>query len=194
MHTKKSIEEWTSFKNNKIWNNLLKEEDRIMSVLRLSFDNLESSSLKQCFAYCSMFKKDVEIQRDNLIQLWMAQGLLRPSHDESKDMEDIGNEYFDILLQSSLFQDATMSDNGIVSECKMHDLVHDLAKNLSKSESLTGDLCGIDNKLEIRHVARVSTSELGKFPKEVLGNCGHCFLTMVKFLLTFFHGSKLYAS
>ncbi|XP_048439497.1 putative disease resistance protein RGA3 [Pyrus x bretschneideri] len=104
-----------------------------------------------------MFEKDVEIQRDNLIQLWMAQGLLRPSHDESKDMEDIGNEYFDILLQSSLFQVATMSDNGIVSKCKMHDR----AKSLSKTESLTGDLCGI----EIRHVARVSTNKLGKFPK-----------------------------
>nr|XP_028944616.1 putative disease resistance protein RGA4 [Malus domestica] len=136
-----------------------------MSMLRLSFDNLESPSLKQCFAYCSMLKKDAEIQRDNLIQLWMAQGLLRSSPGGSKDMEDIGNEYFDILLQSSLFQDATMSGNGIVSECKMHDLVHDLAEHLSKSESLTGDLCGIDNTLEIRHVARVSTSTLEKIPE-----------------------------
>ncbi|TQD80804.1 hypothetical protein C1H46_033639 [Malus baccata] len=162
LHPKKSIKEWSSFKNSKIWNNILKEEDRIMPVLRLSFDNLESPPLKQCFAYCSMFKKDVKIQRDNLIQLWMAQGLLRPLPDESKDMEDIGNKYFDILLQSSLFQDATMSDNGIVSECKMHDLVHDLAELVSKSESLKGDLCGRDNTLEIRHVARVSISTLEK--------------------------------
>ncbi|RXH85011.1 hypothetical protein DVH24_041779 [Malus domestica] len=122
LRTKKSIEEWSSFKNSRIWNNHSKEEDRIMSILRLSFDNLESPSLKQCFAYCSMFEKDAEIQRDNLIQLWMAQGLLRSWPNGIKDMEDIGNEYFDILLQSSLFQDATMSDNGIVSECKMHDL------------------------------------------------------------------------
>ncbi|XP_048420320.1 putative disease resistance protein RGA4 isoform X1 [Pyrus x bretschneideri] len=161
LQTKRSIEEWSSLKNNKIWNNLLKEEDSsIMPVLRLSFDNLESSSLKQCFAYCSIFEKDLEIQRDNLIQLWMAQGLLRASHDESKDMEDTGNEYFDILLQSSLFQDAMMGDNGIVTKCKMHDLVHDLAELVSKSESLMGDLCGRDNTLEIRHVAWVSTSTL----------------------------------
>ncbi|CAN6693187.1 unnamed protein product [Malus baccata var. baccata] len=180
LHTKKGIEEWSSFKNNKIWNNLLKEEDIIMPVLRLSFDNLESPSLKQCFAYCSIFEKDFEIQRENLVQLWMAQGLLRASHDESKDMEDAGNEYFDILLQSSLFQDATMSDNGTVSKCKMHDLVHDLAELVSKSESLKGDLCGRDNTLEIRLMW--------------LGNCGHCFPTTVKFLLTFFHGSKLYVS
>ncbi|XP_048420646.1 disease resistance protein RGA2-like isoform X2 [Pyrus x bretschneideri] len=160
LRTKKSIEEWSLFKNSRIWNNLPKGEDGIMPVLRLSFDNLESPSLKQCFAYCSMFEKDFEIERDNLIQLWMAQGLLRASHDESKDMEDTGNEYFDILLQSSLFQDATMGDNGIVTECKMHDLVHDLAELVSKSESLMGDLCGRDNTLEFRHVARVSTSTL----------------------------------
>ncbi|TQD70199.1 hypothetical protein C1H46_044267 [Malus baccata] len=163
--TKRRVDEWLSFKDSRIWKNLSKREDRIMSVLRLSFDNLESPSLKQCFAYCSMFKKDFEIRRDNLIQLWMAQGLLHPSSSESKDMEDIGNEYFDILLQSSLFQDATMSDNGIVSKCKMHDLVHDLAELVSKSESLMEDLCGRDNTLEIQHVARVSTSTLEKIPQ-----------------------------
>ncbi|XP_050110394.1 putative disease resistance protein RGA1 isoform X6 [Malus sylvestris] len=165
LHNKKSTQEWSSFKNSRIWNNHSKEEDRIMSILRLSFDNLESPSLKQCFAYCSMFEKDAEIQRDNLIQLWMAQGLLRSSLGGSKDMEDIGNEYFDILLQSSLFQDATISDNGIVSECKMHDLVHDLAEHLSESEGLTRDLCGVDNTHEIRHVARASTSTLEKIPE-----------------------------
>ncbi|TQD75161.1 hypothetical protein C1H46_039301 [Malus baccata] len=175
LHTKKNIVEWSLFKKSRIWDNLSKGEDIIMPVLRLSFDNLESASLKQCFAYCSMFEKDFEIERDNLIQLWMAQGLLRPSHDESKEMEDIGNEYFDILLQSSLFQDATICNNGIVSKCKMHDLVHDLAEHLSKSESLTGDLCVIDNTLEIRHVARVSTSTLEKIPKRSVGKLRSLF-------------------
>ncbi|CAN6693219.1 unnamed protein product [Malus baccata var. baccata] len=175
LHTKKSIGEWSSFKNSRIWDNLSKGEDIIMPVLRLSFDNLESASLKQCFAYCSMFEKDFEIERDNLIQLWITQGLLRPSHGESKEMEDVGNEYFDILLQSSLFQDATISDNGIVSRCKMHDLVHDLAERVSKSEILTGESCGIDTTLEIRHVARVSTSTLEKFLERSAGKLRSLF-------------------
>ncbi|XP_050112836.1 putative disease resistance protein RGA3 isoform X2 [Malus sylvestris] len=175
LHTKKSIGEWSSFKNSRIWDNLSKGEDIIMPVLRLSFDNLESASLKQCFAYCSMFKKDFEIERDNLIQLWMTQGLLRPSHGESKEMEDIGNEYFDILLQSSLFQDATISNNGIVSKCKMHDLVHDLAERVSKFEILTGESCGRDNTLEIRHVAWVSTSTLENIPARSAGKLRSLF-------------------
>ncbi|XP_068310110.1 putative disease resistance protein RGA4 isoform X2 [Pyrus communis] len=165
LHTRKSIEEWSSFKNSRIWHNLSKEEDIIMQVLKLSFDNLESPSLKQCFSYCSVFKKDSIIQKDNLIQLWMAQGLLHPSPGESKDIEDIGDEYFNMLLHSSLFQGAIMSDDDIVSKCQMHDLVHDLAERVSKSESLTGDLCGIDNTNQIRHVARVSTCMLDKIPE-----------------------------
>ena len=175
LRNKKSIEEWSSFEKSRIWKNLSKEQDIIMPVLKLSFDNLESPSLKQCFAYCSMFEKDFEIQRDNLIQLWMAQGLLHPSPGENKDKEDIGNEYFDILLQSSLFQDATMSDNGIVSECKMHDLVHDMAELVSKSESWMGDLCGIDNTNEIRHVARVSSSMLDKISERSARNLRSLF-------------------
>ncbi|XP_048425479.1 putative disease resistance protein RGA4 isoform X2 [Pyrus x bretschneideri] len=159
LHTKKSIAEWSLFKDNKIWDNLPKGEDRIMPVLKLSFDNLESPSLKQCFAYCSMFKKDSEIQRDNLIQLWMAQGLLHPSPDESKDMEDVGNEYFDILLQSSLFQDASMSDNGIVNKCKMHDLVHDLAELISKFEILTEDLHDTVSVGRLKHLRYLDISK-----------------------------------
>ncbi|XP_034199922.1 uncharacterized protein LOC117615052 isoform X1 [Prunus dulcis] len=102
-----------------------------MSVLRLSFDNLKSAPLKHCFAYCSIFMKDFEIERENLVQLWMAEGLLHSS--SNQEMEDIGNGYFNILLQNSLFQDVTMDKDGVVITCKMHDLVHDLAELVSKS-------------------------------------------------------------
>ncbi|CAN6699353.1 unnamed protein product [Malus baccata var. baccata] len=127
MRSRNSTQEWLSIQHNKIWE-LPKAEDRIMSVLKLSFDNLKSPSLKQCFAYCSMFMKDCEIERDNLIELWMAQGFLHTS--PSKNMEDIGNEYFNILLQNSLFQDAIKDEYGMVTKCKMHDLVHDFAEEI----------------------------------------------------------------
>ncbi|CAB4262986.1 unnamed protein product [Prunus armeniaca] len=137
--SKKTPAEWSEVKNNRIWD-LPKAEDRIMSVLKLSFDNLESPALKQCFSYCSAFMKDAEMERDDLIQLWMAQGFLHPSPKKSNlEMEDIGNEYFDILFQSSLFQNATVDDDDIVTECKMHDLVHDLAERVSETESMMLD-------------------------------------------------------
>ncbi|XP_068343083.1 putative disease resistance protein RGA3 [Pyrus communis] len=159
MLSKNSRREWSSILESKIWE-LPNEEEKIMSVLKLSFDNLTPSSLKQCFAYCSMFVKDFVIKKDDLVQLWMAQGYLHSSPNVS--MEDIGNEYFNILLQNSLFQDAR-EEYGITI-CKMHDLVHDLAEKAFKFESLTRDQMD-DDAFEIQHVARISSTTLERIPK-----------------------------
>ncbi|KAK9933143.1 hypothetical protein M0R45_020349 [Rubus argutus] len=176
MRTKNSTEEWLSIQKSKIWE-LPEENDRIMSVLKLSFHNLKSSLLKQCFAYCSMFKEDFEIERDKLIQLWMAQGLLHSS--PGQQMEDIGNDCFNILCQNSLFQDATKDDDGIITECKMHDLVHDLAKEVSKCESLMREFNHVmeDNEThEIRHVSKVPTSTLERMSKLSVAGLRSLFL------------------
>ncbi|KAL6291963.1 hypothetical protein ACE6H2_000105 [Prunus campanulata] len=142
MCSKDSINDWLEIQKSEIWE-LQEGDERIMSVLKLSFDHLKSPSLKQCFAYCSKFKKDFEMEREDLIQLWMAQGFLCSS--PNKDMEDIGDEYFTILLQNSLFQDVIRDDFGIITHCKMHDLVYDLAQLVSRSE--------MEDKLENQHVA-----------------------------------------
>lgn len=108
LSSKCKVDEWLSIKESRIWD-LLEGEDRMISLLKLSFDNLKSSSLKQCFAYCSVFTKDFKIERDSLVQQWITQGLLHFLPEVSNiEMEDIGNEYFDILLKSSLFQNATL--------------------------------------------------------------------------------------
>ncbi|XP_061991717.1 putative disease resistance protein RGA4 isoform X2 [Rosa rugosa] len=168
MRSKNSSDEWLSILESKIWQvSSNKNDSRIMSVLRLSFDNLESP-LKQCFAYCSMLKRGSSIERDNLIQLWMAQGFLRPSHDlqsQGIEMEDIGRGYFVALLESSLFQDAKKDEDGVITESKMHDLVHDLAIEVSKCESLTPDLNHEMDDHEIRHVAMIPISELKRIPE-----------------------------
>ncbi|KAK9933019.1 hypothetical protein M0R45_020233 [Rubus argutus] len=110
----------------------------------------------------------------------MAQGLLHPSPGQSmQEMEDKGNEYFNILCQNSLFQDATKDEDGIITECKMHDLVHDLAKEVSKCESLMQDFNHVmeDNKTpEIRHVSRVPTSTLERMSELNIGGLRSLFL------------------
>ncbi|KAM5569239.1 hypothetical protein ABKV19_016644 [Rosa sericea] len=160
-------EEWSSILESKIWQvSSDKDDSEIMPVLRLSFDFLESP-LKQCFAYCSMLERGSSIERDKLIQLWMAQGFLHPSHchqtRQEIEMEDIGNKYYETLLENSLFQDATKDKDGvIIIQCKMHDLVHDLANEVSMCESLTPDFTHEknDHDILIRHVARIPTPTL----------------------------------
>ncbi|KAL6285093.1 hypothetical protein ACE6H2_009483 [Prunus campanulata] len=121
-----------------------------------------------CFAYRSMFRKGSEIERDNLIQLWMARGWLHPSPNQSNlEMEDIGNDYFKILLENSLFQDATKDYYSNITRCRMHDLVHDLAKLVSKSESFMPESNKIDDVLDIRHVTQTPTSILQRISNQV---------------------------
>ncbi|CAK9139709.1 unnamed protein product [Ilex paraguariensis] len=132
MKSKKEKHEWLSILNDGVWG-LVGGENGVQPILKLSFDHLPSPSLKQCFAYCSIFIKDCRMEKDQLIQQWMAHGFLQPQ-EGSKSMEDIGNDNFHILLENSLFQDLERDDYEIIRYCKMHDLVHDLAQSISKSE------------------------------------------------------------
>ncbi|XP_017215172.1 putative disease resistance protein RGA3 [Daucus carota subsp. sativus] len=132
LHSKKSEQEWLLIENSEIW-----KSKGVLSSLRLSYDNLPYSSLKKCFAFCSTMPKDSKIYKDQLVQTWMALGLLLPPKDSNVLMEDVGNEYFNILLWNSLLQDVQRDKYGNITTCKMHDLVHDLATDLSKHHSTT---------------------------------------------------------
>jgi len=65
--------QWLSLKESEFWN--LSEDDPIMSALRLSYFNLKLSS-RPCFNFCAVFPKDLEIMKESLIHLWMANGLI----------------------------------------------------------------------------------------------------------------------
>ena len=110
-----------------------------MRMLKLSYKNL-SPQLQQCVAYCSLYPKDWQIEKDELIQLWMAQGYLELSG-EHDFMENTGNQFVMTLLKKSIFQDAKMDDNGDVHSFKMPDLVHDFATCVAD-----GDCCYLDSE------------------------------------------------
>ena len=59
-----------------------------------------STISKKCFTYCAIFPKDYAIGKEELVQHWMTEGFLQPSQ-KHFSMEDIGFEYFDILLGNS---------------------------------------------------------------------------------------------
>ncbi|KAK2995764.1 hypothetical protein RJ640_012226 [Escallonia rubra] len=104
MYSKKSRDDWLSVQGNQLCELPATETGEIWPILKLSYDHLPSSSLKQCFKYCSILPKDSEINKDNLIHLWMALGWLHPS-ESHLTMEDVGSNYFDILLWNSFLQD-----------------------------------------------------------------------------------------
>ncbi|CAI8595993.1 unnamed protein product [Vicia faba] len=123
--------DWLYFKDVE-FSKIDQHNDKIFSILRLSYDHLPSF-LKKCFAYCSLFPKGFVFEKKTLIHLWVAEGFIQQSND-IRCVEDVGQEYFMSLLSMSFFQDVTMDDCGGVSTCKMHDLMHDLAQLIVGNE------------------------------------------------------------
>ncbi|XP_058108848.1 putative disease resistance protein RGA3 [Magnolia sinica] len=130
MCSRKTRRQWELVLESEIWNSgdIL---GGILPALLLSYHDLPPA-MKQCFAYCSIFPKDWEIERDRIVKLWVAQGFIYSKG--SQDMEEIGGLYFDDLLRRSLLQDAKLDHDGNIRRCKMHDLVHDLAQSVAGSE------------------------------------------------------------
>ncbi|XVE51991.1 hypothetical protein DITRI_Ditri02bG0084200 [Diplodiscus trichospermus] len=129
---KRSREQWQRILESRIWE-LEEAENGLFSPLLLSYYYLPSP-LRQCFLYCSIFPKDYRIEKDLLIKSWMAQGFLGET--QHKDMEIIGEEYFDNLVIHSFFQEFEKDENedSIIS-CRMHDIVHDFAQYLRRTKS-----------------------------------------------------------
>ncbi|XP_021800871.1 putative disease resistance RPP13-like protein 1 [Prunus avium] len=124
-----NYEEWNSILNSNIWE-LPPEKCNTIPALRLSYHYLPTH-LKRCFAYCSIFPKGYEFQKEDIVLLWVAESLI-PQVESEKRMEELTKKYFDDLLSRSFFQ---RSRNG-KSHFTMHDLINDLAMSVSNESCL----------------------------------------------------------
>ncbi|KAF5763464.1 putative virus X resistance protein-like, coiled-coil [Helianthus annuus] len=146
--TRTNVEDWEDVLNSEIWN--LENSDKIVPALRLSYHDL-SADLKQLFAYCSLFPKDYLFDKEELVLLWMAEGLLSPSN-ATKSPERLGHEYFEILLSRSFFQHAPNDESLFI----MHDLMNDLAMLVAGELFLRFDnhmKIGTDDLAKYRHMS-----------------------------------------
>ncbi|XP_027181808.1 putative disease resistance protein RGA1 [Coffea eugenioides] len=123
---KREENEWNYVKCSEIWN-LPEDKVHILPALRLSYLNLPVE-LRGCFAYCAVFPKGSKIKKEEVIHLWMANGLI--SSNETMEVEDVGVAVLTELYYRSLFQAVKEDEFGNALTFKMHDLVHDLARSV----------------------------------------------------------------
>ncbi|XP_057741926.1 putative disease resistance RPP13-like protein 1 [Arachis stenosperma] len=156
----------------KYWNHILKSEVwkfsndkiKVIPALRISYYYLPSC-LKECFVYCSLYPKDYEFDKDELILLWMAENFLQPVGKNT--LEEVGDEYFNELVARSFLQPHSTENNKFV----MHDLVHDLAMMFAgdfyfRAEELEN---AVEADIKTRHL---SYNAKGNYPiSKLLGVC-----------------------
>ncbi|KAK6135867.1 hypothetical protein DH2020_030354 [Rehmannia glutinosa] len=143
-------QEWVRIRDNDIWEIDQKQSD-ILPLLQLSYERLPSY-LKQCFAYCSMLPKGLEIPREVFINLWIAQGFVHSVTPGSRQLKDIGNQYFNELLSRFCFQDVVEAFDGEILACKIHSLVHDLAQSVAGRECLNAKSDAKSMSHLVRHI------------------------------------------
>ncbi|KAG6469758.1 hypothetical protein ZIOFF_070689 [Zingiber officinale] len=144
LNNKLEADHWTSISGSELWkmpqdlNNY-----EFIPALTLSFKML-SPRLKRCFSYCSIFPQDYKFEKQKLVYMWVAAGLIYLDGSEEGSDEDIANYCFDILCNKSFFDVHTDNwsafQEGITPYgleaiyYTMHDMLNGLSRHVSRYE------------------------------------------------------------
>ncbi|CAL4926009.1 unnamed protein product [Urochloa decumbens] len=148
---------WRSVLEDKLW----ESQDAccgISPALWLSYRHLDPR-LKQCFAYCAVFSDDYVFRKEELVNMWVSQGLIY-SDREAMRLEDIGAEFFDELVHRCFFQ--PVGSNRYV----MHSSMQELARAVATSGFFMITESSGDVPWEVRHLT-IRTSNLSKLKSDL---------------------------
>ena len=145
LYSKTETSEWEEILFSEIWS----LNTDVLPSLILSYQGLPLQ-LKRCFAYCSIFPKAHEFDKEKVILLWMAEGFLRLEQGMER-IEEVGELHFHELLSKSFFQKSVAHDSLFV----MHDLIHDLAKLISGKSCVR-----LDDTHEVQNISKTTRHSL----------------------------------
>ncbi|VAI40114.1 unnamed protein product [Triticum turgidum subsp. durum] len=114
---------WNNILDSELWE-LDQERTEIVPALRLSYIYLPFH-LKRCFSFCAMYPKDKEFEKDNIAEIWAAEGFVKCQG--VVPLQHIGCQYFNDLLNRSFFQE-------VQGKYLIHDLLHDMAQKVSEDD------------------------------------------------------------
>ncbi|PHU03909.1 hypothetical protein BC332_29160 [Capsicum chinense] len=146
---KSEVDERTDVLRSEIWEQTLND---VLPTLMLSYNDLPAH-LKQCFSLCAIYPKDYQFCKEQVIHLWIANGLVQQLHS--------GHQYFKELRSRSLFErvpESSVRDGG---KFLMHDLVNDLPK-LHLQNCVRLEECQGSHMLEQINIQRLRYSDLSK--------------------------------
>ncbi|GAB2230662.1 hypothetical protein Droror1_Dr00014943 [Drosera rotundifolia] len=129
MRAADTVKEWRTVLTDMSSMMLNVVEDKVLPILRYSYDRLRDQQLKDCFLYCSFFPEDHWIHRPVLVDIWIREGLLDGIENRERQ-RDKGFTIFKELINLSLLK----ADDNEYMSAKMHDLVREMAVKVGKEK------------------------------------------------------------
>lgn len=120
--------------------------DHVFPVLRFSYDSLNDETCKKCFLYCSLFPEDYDIPKENLVEHWIGEGLIKES-DDINEARNQGFDFIEVLKCACLLETDKSGDH-----VKMHDVIRDVALWIA---------CGEGNRWKNKIVVEQQTNKIG---------------------------------
>ncbi|KAG1353966.1 disease resistance protein RPS2-like [Cocos nucifera] len=157
--------------------------DDMFAKLKYSYDRLDGA-LQKCFLYCTLFPDYGSIKKDQLVDYWIAEGLIAPATlpDEGRpthhDLSDEGYSIIGQLICKSLLQSRDME------KVKMHRIIRRLGRELvDPGRFLVQAGQGLEEAPEAedwRGFTRISlmSNDLKELP--VSPNCGNLLTLLIQ--------------
>ncbi|VYS49639.1 unnamed protein product [Arabidopsis thaliana] len=95
-------------------------QNKILPILKYSYDSLGDEHIKSCFLYCALFPEDDEIYNEKLIDKWICEGFIGEDQ-VIKRARNKGYAMLGTLTRANLLTKVSRN------YCGMHDVVREMA-------------------------------------------------------------------
>ncbi|XP_057467176.1 toMV resistance protein Tm-2(2)-like [Actinidia eriantha] len=151
------------------------EQDQCLEIFALSYKDLPTQ-LKPCFLYFGLFPEDHEIKVFELINLWVAEGFVKPSG--TREVEDVGEDFLNHLIARNLIQVVRKRFDGRIRTCRIHDILHDLCIRVSEEVNFFKKHDNVATGNSAMRVRRVTAHKSSLF-EDISSNSQHVNLRAV---------------